>query len=1100
MRRRIFKESINTVFSILIVVALNCSVVLKVHAQVSGATLSGTVKDPSGAIIPNAQVAIRDVATDVTTTVSSSSVGIYTAPNLLPGIYEVKVTATGFSTHVETNLTLTVGGQQLLDITMQVGQVSQTVEVSTDAPTVQLTSSTISAEVNARTVRELPLNGRSWTDLANLQPGVISAETHPGSDVNRGFGAQVSISGSRPQQNNYRLDGVSINDYANGGPGSVLGQNLGVDAIQEFSVLTSNYSAEYGKTSGGVINAITRSGTNQIHGDVYEFLRNSAVDARNFFDPAKIPPFRRNQFGASLGAPIRKDKTFIFGDYESIRQSLGVTQINDVLSPAARLGNLSTGTVPVNPAVAAYIAALEPLPNAGLIGAGDEGIYEIAGQQVVNENFFTIRVDHEISSKDKLFGTYSFDDSPLTAPDALANVFTQAIAKRQIAALEETHVFGANFVNSFRLGYNRDHTNSPGNLTAINSAAGNGMFGWLPGLNATAANVSGLTPALGAAASIGPGVNPPPFKFVWNAYQVYDDAFVTKGLHTIKFGANFEQDQMNETTHTATFLGQFTFPSISAFLQNQPSRFQGALPNLISPRYMRTSIVGAYVNDDWRVHPNLTLNIGLRYEMSTVPSETTGKLSRILPISAAAPTLGGPYFTNPTLHDFEPRVGFSWDPFKTGKTAVRGGFGMFDTLPLLYTTITLNGREAPFFDNASTSNAAALAGTFPGGALPILSPSSLEYGYVDPHPKRSYVMQYNLNVQREIMKNLTFVAGYVGSRGVHQAFRTDDSNLVLPTLTSAGYLWPAPIGSGTKVNPNVGTLRLLDWGGSSFYNGLQVGVVKTMSHGLQVQGSFTWSKSIDSNSGVIAGDTLNGNAIQGIGWYDLKLDRAVSDFNIGRVLVINTTWQVPSIKSSGPLEYVANGWQIGGIFKVSDGPPFTPFFGSNGDPLGTRSADPYDFPNVIGGSACSSLVNPGNPKTYINTQCFGLPSAPNMAFWQANCDTTSHIFGTAKATEPYPVCFNLLGTASRNILRGPGLVNLDVSLFKNNYIRKISETFNAQFRFEVFNVLNHPNFALPPLGNQEIFLANGNPNPSAGQLTSTLTSSRQLQLALKIIW
>jgi hypothetical protein len=442
-------------------------------------------------------------------------------------------------------------------------------------------------------------------------------------------------------------------------------------------------------------------------------------------------------------------------------------------------------------------------------------------------------------------------------------------------------------------------------------------------------------------------------------------------------------------------------------------------------------------------------------------------------------------------------VGFSWDPFKTGKTAVRGGFGMFDTLPLLYTTITLNGREAPFFDNTSTS--VGLAGTFPGG-LPIPNPSSLEYGYVDPHPKRSYVMQYNLNVQREIVKDLTIVVGYVGSRGVHQAFRTDDSNLVLPTLSSAGYLWPAPIGTGKKINTNVGTLRLLDWGGNSFYDALQVGVVKTMSHGLQVQGSFTWSKSIDSNSGVIAGDTLNGNAIQGIGWYDLKLDRAVSDFNIGRVLVINTTWQVPSIKSSGPLGLVANGWQVGGIFKVGDGPPFTPFFGTNGDPLGTKSADPYDFPDVLDGSGCSSLVNPGNPKAYIKTQCFGLPSAPNMAFWQANCDTASPIYGTAKSTEPFPVCFNLLGTAGRNILRGPGLLNLDVSLFKNNYVRKISETFNAQFRFEVFNVLNHPNFALPPLGNQEIFLANGNANASAGQLTSTLTSSRQLQLALKIIW
>src|SRR6266852_1557814 len=263
------------------------------YAQVTGATLTGTVKDSSSAYIPNAQVVITDVATVVTRTVSPGGAGLYTAPNLLPGPYEVRVTATGFSTQLQKGITLTVGAEQVLDFTMQVGQITQTVEVTTEAPTVELTSSTLSATVDATTVRELPLNGRSWTDLANLQPGVVTAESHVG-DNNRGYGNQVSISGARPQQNNYRLDGISINDYANGGPGSLLGGNLGVDAIQEFSVLTSNYSAEYGKTSGGVVNAISRSGTNQFHGSVYEFLRNSRLDADNFFDNANgrpKPPF-----------------------------------------------------------------------------------------------------------------------------------------------------------------------------------------------------------------------------------------------------------------------------------------------------------------------------------------------------------------------------------------------------------------------------------------------------------------------------------------------------------------------------------------------------------------------------------------------------------------------------------------------------------------------------------------------------------------------------------------------------------------------------------------------------------------------------------------
>ena len=316
------------------------------YAQVAGATLTGTVKDSSGGFIPNAQVLITDVATGVSRTVSSDAAGLYASPNLLPGTYEIRVTAQGFSTEVQRGVTLTVGAEQVLDFTMRVGETSQTVEVTTEAPTVELTSSTLSAQVSAATVRELPLNGRSWTDLANLQPGVAGIETQAnfaqGADRgNRGFGAQVTISGGRPQQNNYRMDGISVNDYSNGPPGSVMGGTLGVDAIQEFSVLTSNFSAEYGKSSGGVVNGISRSGTNSFHGSAYEFLRNSAMDARNFFDGPAIPPFKRNQFGVSAGAPIRKDKTFIFGDYEGIRQSKGITSVDTVPSIAARSGILT---------------------------------------------------------------------------------------------------------------------------------------------------------------------------------------------------------------------------------------------------------------------------------------------------------------------------------------------------------------------------------------------------------------------------------------------------------------------------------------------------------------------------------------------------------------------------------------------------------------------------------------------------------------------------------------------------------------------------------------------------------------------------------------
>jgi outer membrane receptor protein involved in Fe transport len=1134
MRLRLFGEKCNLTVWIFVIVAVSILGAGQAYAQVAGATLTGTVKDSSGAVIPNAQVAITDTATGVTRTVSPGSAGLYTAPNLLPGTYEIRVTATGFSTRLQKGVTLTVGLEQVLDFTMQVGQITQTVEVTTEAPTVELTSSELGATVSSTTVRELPLNGRSWTDLANLQPGVVAATSHAKLDVNRGFGAQLSISGARPTQNNYRLDGISINDYANGGPGSVLGQNLGVEAIQEFSVLTSNYSAEYGKTSGGVVNAISRSGTNQFHGSVYEFLRNSALDASNFFDNANgvsKPPFRLNQFGVSAGGPIRKDRTFIFGDYEGVRQSEGTTVTASVPSANARLGILAGGTALNQPAgtpctngntpghylsplasVCVDDKAAKYLPFFNLpstAAPGDFGGYVFPSQQVVSENYYTARVDQKFSDKDSLFGTYVYDNTPLTHPDIINDVLQQALTRRQIAAIEENHTFSPTLLNSFRVGYNRDHATSNTPIKAINPVAADSSQGWAPGYNPPQILLTGVDSV--------PGLAPPTFAYVWDAYQVYDDAFLTKGLHSLKFGFGVERDHLNETTTTADYLGTFRFGSLQSFLQNLPSKVVGSTPGLITPRYMRLTIVGAYVQDDWRFRPNLTLNLGLRYEMSTVISEKYGKLTNLPTLDAAHPICGvlsgdcasvGPYFSNPTLRNFEPRIGFAWDPFRDGKTAVRGGFGMFDVLPMLYTTVTLNGRGAPFF--ALPTGNKLPQGSFPDLALPFIQSNPkatpLEYGFVEHNPKRNYVMQWNLNVQRQLALGLTAVVGYVGSHGVHQAFRADDGDVVLPTMTSAGYLWPNPVASGSQINTNgnVGSVRFLNWPGSSSYSALQIGVKEQMSHGLQIQGSYTWGKSIDNNSGVIAGDTF-GNGIGSLSWFDLKLTRALSDYNVPRTLVVNASWQVPTIKSASPIVgFVANGWEIGGILKLNDGPPFTPLFGTTGgDPLGINSSDPWAFPDRLSTSGCSSLVNTRNPNNYIKTQCFSVPKAPDVNFFNMpaplGCDPA---FGSTKSTDPnYLWCFNLRGNAGRNIIPGPGVANLDFSLFKNNPIRRISETFGVQFRAEIFNILNRANFALPKEPDHtDIFDQNGAPNPLAGVITATTTSSRQIQFALKVAW
>jgi hypothetical protein len=1039
-------------------------IALPVFGQVAGGTITGEITDNSGAVMPHAAVTVKNTATDVGRAIATNESGVYSAPNLLPGNYEVTVSAPGFETLVRSGLTLAVGGELVVNIELRVGNTGERIEVVGEAPTVDLASSSLNASVSGTAVRELPLNGRSWTDLASLEPGVAPIETQIAYNLgagrgNRGFGAQLSISGARPQQNNYRLDGLSLNDYANGGPGSVLGGNLGVDAVQEFSVLTSNYSAEYGKTSGGVVNATTRSGTNQFHGSVYEFLRNSALDARNFFDITQSPPpFKRNQFGASAGGPIVKNRTFIFGDYEGIRQSLGTTNLIVVPSAAARVGNLSTGTVAVDPVVQKYLG-FYPLPNSGLIGLGDTGRYTFTGQQITKEDFFTIRADHKISDKDNLFGTYMYDNAPFTSPDSFNNVKVGSTTRRQAAVVEETHVFNPTLANSFRFGVNRSLADNNVGLSAINPLAGDLTLGSAPGRYASTITIPGLGRMLG-----GLGGSPTYF-FRFTSFQAYDDAFLTVGHHSLKFGAVVERmrDNLQALSNPN---GGFTFNSLGDFLTNKPRGFSSGFANTLTPRGIRQTLAGAYLQDDWRLRPNLTVNLGLRYEVTTVPTEVQGKLSTLINITDAQPHLGDPLFANPTLKNFEPRVGFAWDPFGDGKTSIRSGFGFYDVLPLPYTLEILSSLSAPFFKIGSITKLAP--GTFPYGAFSQLGVHTLNQVYIDQHPHRNYVMQWNFNIQRELAKKLTAMASYVGSRGVHQPFRSDDINFVMPTLTPQGYLWPFPVGSGTLLNPNAGEIRAIFWEGNSSYHSLQSQLIRRLSHGFQVQGSYTWSKSIDINSATLVGDAF-GNSIPSLHWFDTKLSRGLSDFNVGQTAVINTLWQIPNRSISSRAAWAVNGWELGAIFKANSGVPFTAILG--GDPLGLNSTDPYAFPNRLGGPDCASLVNPGNPTNYVKTQCFS-----------------------------FPVPQTLNGNEGRNVLIGPGTSNLDISVFKNNRVPKISESFNAQLRIEIFNILNHANFAPPNIANLNLFDAKGKAIPGAGFLDSTTTPSRQVQFALKVSW
>ncbi|MGH9512660.1 MAG: TonB-dependent receptor domain-containing protein [Terriglobales bacterium] len=1085
-----------------------------VVAQQATGTVTGVVTDPSGGAVANVMITIANIDKGTERVVPSNADGLYVAPDLVPGNYEVRVAAAaGFSRTVVSGVVLTVGESREINIHLQMGQVSEKVVVADSAISdVQLTSSAVGNVVDSHTVVDLPLNGRDWTSLALLEPGVAQVRTQKALGIsndrpNRGLGVDITIGGNRPQGNNYTLDGVSVNDYSSGAPGSITGAVLGVDAVQEFSVVTSNAPADYGKNSGGVINAASRTGTNDFHGDVYEFLRNSALDARNYFDTAKnssgklvVPSFKRNQFGGSAGGPIIKDRTFFFADYEGLRQSLSTTNTITVPSADARAGQLVSGPVTVNSAVAPFLACsssscLFPLPNGAV--NGDTGIYSFVGSQPTSEDFVTARIDHKLSQSDTLFGTYVFDRGQISNPDAYNLKEVGNRSRRQTFALQESHVITPAVVNTARFGFNRNVVIAFSTLSAINSAASDLAFSFDPGRPVGIITVgSGVTQLSGGIGAIGE------YDFHYNSFQGYDDLYWTRGKHSVKVGFSVERIQSNQFTRGASPTGFYIFGSLASFLQNQPTTFQTRLGAVFTPRDLRQTVYGGYIQDDYKLKPNLTLNLGLRYEMATVPIETSNQLSTMVNFTDSAPRLGSPYFSNPTLRNFAPRVGFAWDPFGSGKTSVRGAYGIYDVLPLPYQFQLLTLLSAPFTEGGSYAfptsgpqacNAPGIT-CFPTGGYPnAQNPVNLRYGYVEQHPRRSYVQQWSFNVQQQLFPTFTVTVGYIGSHGVHLPEHNDDINDIQPVgKTSAGYIWPTVAGNGVRLftSPNIqGQVSANTWNAESIYHGLNVEAIKRLSHGLQFQGSYTFSKSIDTSSSGIAGDTF-GNSVSSLPFFDQRLRRGLSDFDVRNVLALNGLWLIPGPKGwNGPAEWATSGWQLGGIFSLSSGLPFTPTIA--GDPLGLKSADNYAFPDFVAGCNPINSNFKSGKLHYLNPNCFTLPVAtPAIA---AQCRTFGSIAGT---------CANLLGNGGRNSLIGPGLKDFDFSLFKNNPIRRISETFNVQFRWEVFNILNHANFGPPAPAARQIFTSAGGLNTAtAGVLSGpTSTFSRQMQFALKIIW
>jgi hypothetical protein len=1051
------------------------------HAQIS-ATISGIVTDQSGAAVTGAAIRAKAVDTGSVRETTTGSTGRYQMVALAVGAYEIEVTKAGFSAGIRTGIRLAVGQEANINVVLRVGQVSEKVKVEADAPVVNLTTRDISGLVGERQVKDLPLNGRSYDLLLALNPGIVNFtwEKTGGIGVsNSTTGNNFSVSGNRPQQNLFLLNGVEFTGAAenNMQPGGASQELLGVESVREFNVLRDSYSAEYGKHPGGQVIIVTQSGTNQMHGSVYEFLRNNALDAPNYFDQGSAPPFQRNQFGASLGGPIHKDKTFLFGNYEGLRQRLHQTSAAFVPDATSRAS--------ADPSV---VPLLNLWPVAPANAPDFNGIAQVFSSplQTIREDFGTVRLDQVFSGRDSLSGVYTIDDgNDFTATVADPYSSDVVTLREQVASIEETHSFSANMTNVARLGYSRAGYFFTGQPTPGTPAAG--VSGFLLG-HPVGAVVVGGSAASNPQAQVGlaGSNNGSNLAIARNLYSLEDHLTIIRGRHQLTFGAWFQPFQSNETIALSQF-GQATFTSLTTFLQGTTSSFlYDPIPSQMNWR----SLFGAwYAEDIFRATPKLTISLGFRDEFTTGWNEAHDRAANYTftnGVINTQPHIGHSLFTtNNGKFLPQPRIGIAWRP-ANDKTVVRAGFGMYNDLQdaLGYRT----DQNAPF--NPTYSIAALPVSSLPVDPLAAVpSGAKLVPGGVQPDMKTPTLVSWSLRVEQRLSENTSFTLGYVGSHGYHEMIGID-GNEPFPVICPAspcpatypstfpGALANAPIPDGAFYIPfvspstpraNAAIANTWTWFslGNSNYNALQVDLNRRFSHGLSVRGVYTWSKALDD------GDSLNGTAAANAPGlvsnpFHLYADYGLATYDVRNVGVINAMYRLPLGRGQavgGSLEGVGNalisGWSVNSIAIFQSGFPFTPQLSynpsNNGD---TRNpVRPFANPDFTG------KVILGKPQQWFDPNAFLAPPA-NSGFY---------------------------GNLGRDTLIGPGLATWDFSVMKETAIR---EQFVLQFRAEIFNLLNRANFNTPSL----ITFTPSGVSGTAGAITGTSTTARQVQFGLKLVW
>lgn len=1079
---------------------LRCLVILLcgslAHAQVS-ASLSGTVTDPSGALVSNARVTAKNEDTGAVRARITDSTGQYQFSALPIGHYAVRVQKTGFADEVRRGVNLVVGQDARVDLALRIGASSQELTVNADAPIVNTTTADITGLVSEQEIKNLPLNGRSFDLLMALSPGVVNftfAKTGGVGVSNSTVGNNFAVSGNRPQQNLYLLNGIEFTGAAenNMQPGGTSQQLLGVDAVQEFNILRDSYGAEYGKRPGAQVLIVTQSGTNQLHGSLYEFIRNNALDARNFFDGSSAPGFTRNQFGASLGGPLKKDKAFLFGNWEELRQHLHQTGVDLVPDNNARNGSLPCALVTPAPkpcpASGNVFVGVSPLINAWPApspGAPDYGgISEAFNNplQTIRDDFGTVRLDQVFSAKDTLSASYTVDDSIDFTPTSTNSYSADAESlSEQVATLQETHVFSPTLLNTARVGYSRASYFFTGEPTPGTPAAS--LRGFLSGLPVGASVVGGSAASNPTAQiSLAGSNNGSNLDVHRNLYTYEDRVSLTTGRHQFHFGAWFQQFQSNENLALSQY-GQATFTSLQTLLQgNVGTLLFNPTPTPLGWR----SLFGAfYAEDAIRVNPRLTGSLGFRDEFTTGWNEAHGRASNYVysnGVIVTQPHIGGSVFTkNRGKFLPQPRVGIAWSPFGD-KTVIRAGFGMYNDLQdaLGYRT----DQNAPFNPTYSVPNVPVSLLPLPR-AIPNQPTARLVPGGVQPDLYTPTLISWSLRVQQEFTANTAFTAGYVGSHGYHEILGID-ANEPFPVVCPASPCpatypknFPAgvagtPVLAGTyyvptrvRANPALANTWTYFSEGDSSYNALQLEVNHRFEHGLSLRGSYTWSKTIDDGDSLNA-TTSGGEPALASNPFNLRADRGLANFDVRNVGVIGLVYALPFGRGkqffsheSGLERALVSGWTVNSIVTMQSGLPFTPQLSYN--------------PSNNGDTR-----NPVRP--FVNPSFSGPVIVGNVHRW----------FNSAAFLQP-PNNSGFYGNLGRDTLIGPGLGTWDFSLTRNT---PIHERANLQFRAELFNLLNRANFNTP---NAVVFTPSG-VSPTAGVITSTSTTSRQIQFGLKLLW